>query len=757
MGAALALMSVTLVAGPLDPPQAPAPTASVVEPRIPISSAAFGITQPGSYYLTQNLVGSSGQVGISVSASDVTIDLNGFSLIGVPGSTNGINTGSDSNLVVRTGTVRDWDGHGIDCTLSDGVVLEDVAFIGNGADGAVGNEHVTARRCRFEGNGSRGLGLGVGSESLVEECTASQNNSHGLEIEGRSTIRDCISTDNGGINIRAADTGQIVGCTTSLGGAGIAVQDNCTVMECEISSPNGGNGLSFGDDCVIARNRIDDVSIEIFATPGALRTNSEGSVIEDNIVTNSIIGLFIEGTGNIIRRNTVHGNWGNYLIDPENQVDLLLSEIPQTINFPANILVTGDLVASGEGGIGICHPDVTVDLGGHTLDGTGGTGSGIHIQTDSFSGPIENTVIRNGVVRNWLDGGITMLGATGTHIENVAVQENGAEGISAGNMARVVACTARLNQGVGILTEVGAVVVDCIAEGNQEDGIAVGDNSTVERCVGRFNVESGILGSDGVTVRGCVGESNRFDNLLVPLSEPLPQGSPNNGHGIRVGDGGTIVDCATRLNDVMGIRTGSGGSVINCSSRENDQNGFQVTGTLVGCSAAENLGDGFRFSSGSSATNCVAERNEGNGFSAVSGGIQITDCSAYFNEGDGFALGSSSQIQGSRASISREHGISASSDCRIVGNQCDANGNGVGDGSGIFVSGTENVVDGNTTTDNDDGIEVTGTGNLIVRNSSSNNATDDYLINAGNNFGVITSLAGAGAFASTDPWTNFEF
>jgi hypothetical protein len=52
---------------------------------------------------------------------------------------------------------------------------------------------------------------------------------------------------------------------------------------------------------------------------------------------------------------------------------------------------------------------------------------------------------------------------------------------------------------------------------------------------------------------------------------------------------------------------------------------------------------------------------------------------------------------------------------------------------------------------------VTGTGNLIVRNSSSNNATDDYLINAGNNFGVITSLAGAGAFASTDPWTNFEF
>jgi len=65
-------------------------TLDQVEARTPISSLPYTITQPGSYYLTADLQGVAGQDGIYVPVDNVTIDLNGFALIGVAGSYSGI-------------------------------------------------------------------------------------------------------------------------------------------------------------------------------------------------------------------------------------------------------------------------------------------------------------------------------------------------------------------------------------------------------------------------------------------------------------------------------------------------------------------------------------------------------------------------------------------------------------------------------------------------------------------------------------------
>src|SRR3989304_4869431 len=69
-------------AGDLNPPPGPiTPTQ-----RTPIGAnttpgdadSLFMITQPGSYYLTGNIIGVSGKFGIEINASGVTLDLMGF-------------------------------------------------------------------------------------------------------------------------------------------------------------------------------------------------------------------------------------------------------------------------------------------------------------------------------------------------------------------------------------------------------------------------------------------------------------------------------------------------------------------------------------------------------------------------------------------------------------------------------------------------------------------------------------------------------
>jgi hypothetical protein len=50
-----------------------------IEPREPISSAPYTIGAPGSYYLTTNL-STAGSNAITIASSDVTLDLNGFTI-----------------------------------------------------------------------------------------------------------------------------------------------------------------------------------------------------------------------------------------------------------------------------------------------------------------------------------------------------------------------------------------------------------------------------------------------------------------------------------------------------------------------------------------------------------------------------------------------------------------------------------------------------------------------------------------------------
>ncbi|MEZ6165564.1 MAG: hypothetical protein R3B67_14155 [Phycisphaerales bacterium] len=141
--AAGAILAGRAQAGPLDPPTGPiAPTGKTlteVEPRIAINStntpgdadSMFRIFAPGSYYLTANVIPILGKHGIKVSASGVTIDMNGFMMRGL-GTISGtfdaiIAESGEERIVVRNGHIENMGRNGINLENATKCTVEHVS------------------------------------------------------------------------------------------------------------------------------------------------------------------------------------------------------------------------------------------------------------------------------------------------------------------------------------------------------------------------------------------------------------------------------------------------------------------------------------------------------------------------------------------------------------------------------------------------------------------------------------------------------
>lgn len=330
------------LAGVLTPPVGPvAPTHKTlteVEPRTAINAvntpgdadSLFRISQPGSYYLTGPVTGEAGKHGIEIEASDVTIDLSGFGMRGVPGALFGvIVTGLRDNLTVRNGSVSGWPSGGVELgptQIARGTLIELIHASENGGTGLrcgdsgmilrctatdnvgtgiVGRGAALIRECRAGGNDLDGMSVGSGGS--IQSCTADNNTGDGIQSGSGVSILDCVAEANDEMGIRAGASGGLVSRCSALSNAldGINVAAGVTVRGCNVAV-NSGNGIVCTTNALVEGNNIwlqNDPGMA-----GILLTGADNRVDSNNLSQNTTGVRANPATGNLIVRNTFANN-----------------------------------------------------------------------------------------------------------------------------------------------------------------------------------------------------------------------------------------------------------------------------------------------------------------------------------------------------------------------------------------------------------------------------------------------------------------
>lgn len=287
--------STTLVfAGPLNPPAGPvAPTHKTlteVEPRIALSqantpgdaSSFYRITQPGSYYLTGNVSVGTIEHGIQIDLNTdglVTIDLNGFSVIGAESTLNGIDVDGPfkPRVVLRNGFVTSFGGNGVDLVGAESATVEDIESTRNQGHGfIIDTGTISDSKAQFNSGGgfqvgansrisdcvaltTGPIGFKAGDHSILENCNASGTTSHGFDCGSHVVLTSCTAEDCGGYGILTGTTATLTNCTaTGNAEAGIGTNAGSTHIGCTASQNTkwGFSGGSFNvyQNCTARKN-----------------------------------------------------------------------------------------------------------------------------------------------------------------------------------------------------------------------------------------------------------------------------------------------------------------------------------------------------------------------------------------------------------------------------------------------------------------------------------------------------------------------
>jgi len=195
----------------------------------------YTISASGSYRLTSNLTLPTVTAAIIATAANVTLDLNGFSIIGA-GSLSSLPIGINSSGTVENGTVTGF-GTGIKV----------------GSASIVRNVHADAN----------GVGIEVENNSVVEGCTAnnSTQSAFGISCTGACMISGNTSNGSSGIGIYCQGGGCVISSNTasanSVSGIECDGSGGCKISSNTVNA-NGNGVFCGGPGSLITNNTIDN-------------------------------------------------------------------------------------------------------------------------------------------------------------------------------------------------------------------------------------------------------------------------------------------------------------------------------------------------------------------------------------------------------------------------------------------------------------------------------------------------------------------
>ncbi len=370
--------------GPVSPPAgavgSTGKTLTEVEPRIAINAtntpgdadatpSTFKITQPGSYYLTGNITGESGKDGIEIASAGVTLDLNGFAVIGVPGSLSGVVIRSGATEV-RNGFVRSW---GVDGVTSGSAITNnrviDVRASGNGGVGIYAGNYSEARNCMAVSNGSHGIA--IYAYGRAEGCTARSNGGDGISAPNSgNVIINCNSNLNGGNGFNAFSS-TLTACNASGNTLSGIAATYSSVIDCNsssnteygftlgVSSTARGN-RSFGNEsggfyavtsCTLENNTANNNGNNI-ATRTGFTFNGAANRATNNHAANNPVGFYSPNGPNVLTGNTAINNTVSGYSVSTNANTLLTGNI--AVGSPTNFIIN----AGNDSGAVITNPGV---------------------------------------------------------------------------------------------------------------------------------------------------------------------------------------------------------------------------------------------------------------------------------------------------------------------------------------------------------------------------------------------------------------
>lgn len=382
---------------------------------------------------------------------------------------------------------------------------------------------------------------------------------------------------------------------------GLSIGSGCLIRDCDIRNCNN-NGIignsTYGGlevrDCRITGGTLDGVTVY------------KNSRVVDNLIEgNEDAGLVLVGTGTFVAGNLVRANGDNYDLAAGNQLNLLLDQIPESLDWPCSVKLAGTLICAfaASNGITVNSDNVTIDLAGHALVGPGATsGHGIY-QASTY----RNLAVLNGKIVNWRGeskGGVYADGY-GNRFAGVQAATNyfglyanrgsalsdctacdsapsPAAGIKTGNGCTLTDCVAYDNHGVGIFAGVGSTLNGCVAYGNDLDGFHLDGGNTLNSCTARYNSNDGIFADSGSVLSDCAALFNDGDGFEVTTYMQVigcvahGNGNGSYGVGIRVtGTDNRIEGNTLTVND-RGIEVVSAGNLIVRNSASNNTTNWTI-------------------------------------------------------------------------------------------------------------------------------------------------------------------------------------